>query len=74
MASRWGEMETVGDFIFMGSKITVDGNCSLEIKTLASWKKSYDKARQHIKKQRHHFANKELYSQSNGFYSSHEWM
>ena len=40
----------------------------------ASWKKSYDKPRQHIKKQRHHFANKGLYSQSYGFPSSHAWM
>ena len=37
---------------------------------LASWKESFDKPRQHIKKQRHHFANKDLYSQSYGFSSS----
>ena len=42
--------ETVADFIFLGSKITADGDCSHEIKTLAPWKKSYDKPRQHIKK------------------------
>ena len=36
-------METVTDFIFLGSKITTDGDCSHEIKTLAPWKKSYDK-------------------------------
>ena len=36
-------METVTDFIFLGSKITADGDCSHEIKTLASWKKSYGK-------------------------------
>ena len=41
---------------------------------LASWKKSYDKPRQRIKKQRHHFADKGLYSQSHGFSSSHVWM
>ena len=41
---------------------------------LASWKKSYDKPRQHIKKKRHHFANKGLSSQSCGFSSSHVWM
>ena len=35
-------METVTDFIFLGSKIIADGDCSREIKTLASWKKSYD--------------------------------
>ena len=50
--------ETVADFIFLGSKITVEGDCSHEIKTLTSWKKSYDQPRQHIKKQRHYFANK----------------
>ena len=38
------------DFIFGGSKIIVDGDCSHEIKTLAPWKKSYDQPRQHIKK------------------------
>ena len=57
--------ETVTDFIFMGSKITADGDCSHEIKTL--WKKSYDQPRKHIKKQRHYFANKGLSSQSYGF-------
>ena len=43
-------METVTDFIFLGSKITADGDCSYEIRTLAPWKKSYDQCRQHIKK------------------------
>ena len=42
-------METVADFIFLGSKITADSDCSHEIKTLAPWKKSYDKPRQCIK-------------------------
>ena len=41
---------------------------------LVPWKKSYDKPRQHIKKQRHYFDNKSLYSQSYGFSSSHVWM
>ena len=41
---------------------------------LALWKKSYDQPRQHIKKQRHYFANKSSSSQSNGFSSSHVWM
>ena len=41
---------------------------------LASWKKSYDKTRQHIKKQRYGLANRGLYSQSYGFSSSHVWM
>ena len=42
-------VETVADFIFLGSKITADGDCSHEIKTLAPWKESYDQPRQHIK-------------------------
>ena len=66
--------ETVTDFIFLGSKITADGDCSHEIKTLAPWEKSYDQPRQHIKKQRHQFANKGLSSQSYVFSSSHVWM
>ena len=41
---------------------------------LDPWKKSYDKPRQRIKKQRHHFADKGLYSQSYGFSSSHVWI
>ena len=41
---------------------------------LAPWKKSYDQPRQHIKKQRHYFANKDLSSHSYGFSSSHVWM
>ena len=66
-------METVRDFIFLGSKITADGDCSHEIK-ISPWKKSYDQPRQHIKKQRHHIANKCPSSQRYGFSSSHEWM
>ena len=62
-------MEAVTDFIFLGSKITADGDCNHEIKRrlLAPWKESYDKPRQHIKKQRHHFADKGPSSQSYGF-------
>ena len=67
-------VETVSDFIFGGSKITADGDCSHEIKTLAPWKKSYDKHRQHIKKQRHYFPSKGLSSQNYGFSGSHVWM
>ena len=42
-------VETVADFIFLGSKITAGGDCSHKIKTLTPWKESYDKPRQHIK-------------------------
>ena len=56
-------METLRDFIFLGSKITADGDCSHEIKKmLAPWKKSYDKSRQYVRKQRHHFAYKGPYN------------
>ena len=61
-------MESVTDFILLGSKITADGDCSHEIKMLAPWKKSYDKPRLHIKKQRHYFANQVLSSQSYGLF------
>ena len=70
------EGERVGavtDFIFLGSKVTVDSDCSHEIKTLVPWKENCDKPRQHIKKQRHPFANKGLYH-SYGFSSSHVWI
>ena len=68
------KVETVTDFIFWGFKITVDSDCSHEIQTLASWKKSHDKPRQYIKNQRYHLADKGLYSQSSGFSSSHVQM
>ena len=67
-------METVRDFIFLSSKITANGDCSHEIKTLAPWKKSYDQPRQRIKKQRHYFSDKHPSSQRYGFSSSHVWM
>ena len=70
-------METVTDFIFLGSKITVDDDWRRWLqprnsKMLAPWKKNYDQPRQHIfKKQRHYFANKGPFSQGYGFSSSH---
>ena len=68
-------VETVADFILGGSKITADSDCSHEIKrTLTPWKVSYDQPRQHIKKQRHCFANKCISSQGHGFSSGHVWM
>ena len=70
---RDGEtVETVADFIFLGSKITADGDCSHEIKRrLLLGRFVYDKPRQHVKEQRHHFSNKGPYSQSYGFSNSH---
>ena len=61
-------------FIFLDSKITADGDYSHESKTLTLGKTSYDKPRQHIKKQRCYFADKGLSNQSYGFFSSHVWM
>ena len=56
-------VETVTDFIFRGFKITADGNCSHEIRR-HSLREKCQKPRQHIKKQRHYFANKGPSSQS----------
>ena len=68
-------VETVRDFIFLGSKITADGDCSHEIKKmLTPWKESYDQPGQHIQKQRHYFANKDSSSQGYGFSCGHVWM
>ena len=68
-------VETVSDFIFLDSKIPVDDDCSHEIKKmLTAWKESYDQPRQHIKKQRHYFANKGPSRQGYGFSTGHIWM
>ena len=70
----WETVETASDFILGGSKITADGDCSHEIKTLTPWKESYDQSRQHIEKQRHYFVNKGPSSQGYGFSCGHVWM
>ena len=69
-------VKTMTDFIFLGSKITADGECSQEIKRhlLLGRKVMTNLARQHIKKQRHYFANKGPFSQNYGLSSSHVWM
>ena len=69
-------VETVADFTFLGSKITAGSDCSHEIKRrlLLGRKAMTYLSRQHIKKQRHYFANKGPSSQSYGFSSSHVWM
>ena len=67
-------METVTDFIFLGSKITADGDCSHEFKRHFLLGRKTMTTLQHIKKQRHYFANKVLSSQGYGFSSSHVWM
>ena len=65
--------ETVAD-ILLDSRLNTDINCSHEIKTLTTWKESYDQPRQHVKKQRHYFANKAPSTQGYGFSSAHVWM
>ena len=68
-----GGMETVADF-FLGSKITVDSDYRHKIKRcLLLGRKAMNNLRQHIKKQRHYFADKGLSLQSYGFSSSHVW-
>ena len=68
-------METVSDFIFLGSRITADGDCSHEIKRcLLLGRKVMTNLGQHIKEQRRYLANKGPASQSCGFSSSHVWM
>ena len=72
----YGEtMETVTDFIFLGSKITVDGDCSHEIKRrLLLGRKAMTSLESILKKQRCYFANKGLSSPSYGFSSRRVWM
>ena len=64
-------METVTDFIFLGSKIIADGDCTHEIKRQ---KKIYDKPKQHTKKPKYYLANKGPSGQGYGFSSGHVWM
>ena len=67
-------METVTDFIFLGSKILQMVTAAMKLKDACSWKKSYDQSRQHVKKQGHYFADKGPSTQSYGFSSSLVWM
>ena len=64
-------METVGDFIFWGSKMTADGDCSHEIKRYLLLGRKVMTNLDNIEKQRHYFADKGPSSQSYGFSSSH---
>ena len=68
-------VETVSDFIFWGSKISADGDCSHEIKRhLLLERIAMANLRQCIRKHTYHFAHKGPFSQSHGFSSSHAWM
>ena len=67
------KVKAVTDFIFLGSKNHWMVTVAVKLKD-TPWKESYDKTRQHPKKQRCHFADQGPYSQSYGFPSSHVWM
>ena len=67
-------VETVSDFIFWGSKITADGDCSHEIKRRLLLGRKVMTNLDSILKSRHNFANKGPSSESYGFSSSHLWM
>ena len=75
MENNEATMETVKDFLYVGSKMTTDGDCSHEIKRglLLGWKVTIN-LEQHIKKQRHYFADKSPSIQSYVFSNNHVWM
>ena len=66
-------VETVSDFILGAPKSLQMGTAAMKLKD-APWNKSYEQPRQHIKKQRHYFANKGSSSQGYGFSCGHVWM
>ena len=73
MVNRRGKKLEHERFYFLGLQNHMV-TAAMKLKMLAPWKESYYKPRQHIKKQKHHFADKSLSSQSYCFSSSHEWM
>ena len=68
------KVEAVTDFIFLGSKITVDGDCSHEIKKHLLLGRKVMTSLRSVKKQRDHFASKSPCGQSYGFSSRHVWI
>ena len=75
MGNRWGNSGNSDRLYFLG----LQNHCRWwlqpwNLKTLPPWKESYDQPRQHIKKQRHYFVNKDPSSQGYGFSNSHVWM
>ena len=69
-----GKVKTVIDFVFLTSKITALVTVARKLKDAYSEGKHRDKRRQHIKKQTHHFTDKDLHSQNYVLSSSHVWM
>ena len=74
MANRWGKWKQWQTVFSWAPKSLQMVTAAMKLKALAPRKKSYDQSRQHIKKQRHYFADKGPSSQSYGFSSSHVWM
>ena len=70
MGKQWEQWQTL---FFWAPKSLHMVIAAMKLKELTPWKESYDQPRQHIKKQRHHFANKGPSSQSYGFSSCHVW-
>ena len=71
MGKQWKQWQTLFSWALKSQQTVIT---PMKWKDTCSWKKSYDQPRQHIKKQRHYFANKGLSSQSYGFSSGHVWM
>ena len=75
MANTWGNNENSERLYFGGLKISLQMvTATMKLKDACSLEENSDKPRQHIKKQRHYFTNKDPSSQSYGFASSHVWM
>ena len=75
MANRWGNSGNSDRLYFGGAPKSLQMmTAAMKLKTLTPWKKGYDQPRQHIKKQRHHFASKGPYSQRYISSISHVWM
>ena len=71
MGKQWKQCQT----LFLGApKCLQMVIAAMKLNDVCSWKESYDQPRQHIKKQRHHFANKGLPNEGYGFSSGHIWM
>ena len=71
MGKKWKQWQILFSWVLKSLQMVP---AAIKLKYCAPWKKSYDKPKQHIKKQRHHFADKGSYSQSYGFSSGHVWI
>ena len=74
MANRWGNNGNSDRLIFRSPKSLQMATAVIKLEMLAPWQKTYEGPRQHIKKQRHYFANKGPSSQGYGFSSGYVWV